>query len=127
LYSGQKIKIDNSEGKLYTILAENTYIKKDLDRYLVNKIKNKDKKKLTFDESKQLLFKYCNENEKVPLPKEQYENVNIGTWYYNQKGKIDNSEDKLYKILAENKYVKERIDKYLEIKHKKKDKLKFDQ
>src|SRR5579862_4298288 len=124
-YAYQKNRINNAENKFYTLLSENRYIKEDLDRYL--KAKNRDKKRLTLDQSKKILFKYCNENKKVPQHKEQYENMNLGGWYGHQKEKLNNSEDILYKTLAENKYVKQNLDKYLESKNKDKKKLTFEQ
>jgi superfamily II DNA or RNA helicase len=110
-FNNQKTKINNPEDQLYKLLAENKYVKMDLDRYLEIKNKNKDKNKLTFDELKEMLFNYCNENKKMPPQKKQYENVNLGKWYSNQKRKITSSEDELYKFLAKNKYVKIDLDK----------------
>src|SRR5579862_483652 len=128
-YKNQKNKISDSEGKLYKILAENKYVKEKLDKYLAAKNKNKNKNKLTFEQSKKLLFKYCNKNKKMPLRKETYKNINLGTWYRHQKEKIDDSENKMFIILSENKYVKEDLIRNLEIKTKNKDKKKltFDQ
>jgi hypothetical protein len=110
-YNQQRITINNTDHKLYQILAEHKYIKKDLNRYLEWKEKNKNNIKLSFDENKTILFQYCNENKKTPPKKERYENANIGMWYQNQKKKINNNS--LYKKLSENKYVKENLDQYL--------------
>lgn len=50
----QKGKIDD---KIYKILFENIIVKNNLDKYFINKYKEK----LTFYEWKNLLFDFCNE------------------------------------------------------------------
>jgi hypothetical protein len=122
--SHQKQKIDNIDNKIYKILSENIIVKENLDCFLIYKNENKNKEKLTFDESKKLLFDFCNEYNKTPSAKEQFKNCKIGGWLSNQKNKIDNIDNKIYKILSENIIVKENLDKYLDNKNKK---LTFDE
>ncbi len=80
-----------------------------MDRYLINKDKNKDKIILSFDEFKDLLFKYCNEFNKIPNSNK----TNICRWFQNQKKKINLNTDNIYKILCENEIVKKDLDRYL--------------
>ena len=68
-------------------MAKHTIVQKELDRYLTDKEKNKDKPTLTFDESKAILFDYCDENGKVPPQRTKHQNINIGGWLKNQKEK----------------------------------------
>ena len=106
--STQKKKINNTEDILYKKLADNKYVKESLDKYL-----NRNKK---WNKDRDLLFEYCNEYKKVPTKRIKYKDQNIGMWLQNQKGKINSTEDELYKKLAENPFVKESLDKYLEKK-----------
>ena len=115
-FQDQKKKLDNIDNKIYKILAENIIVKENLDKYLIDKDKNKDKEKLTFDESKKLLFDFCDEYGRTPTWKEQFKNCNIGQWLQDQKKKIDNIDNNIYKILAEDICVKKNIDKYLDNK-----------
>ena len=115
----QKVNINSNDDELYKILSTNKYVKKSFDEYLIYKIKNKDKIKLTFDELKKLLFEYCNNNKKFPLATTKSKNKNIGTWFHNQKSKINSQDTELYKVLSSNKYVKESLDNYLIYKNKK--------
>ena len=45
---------------------------------------------------------------------EIYKNKNIGTWFYNQKYKINSSSDDKYKIFSTNVHVKKCLDEHLE-------------
>eukprot|EP01084_Bolivina_argentea_P013106 24550_1 len=121
----KKNKIKSKEDNLYITLAANKYVKQTLDEYLSNKNKNKNKKRFTFDESKQLLFEYCNINQKCPTWKIKFKNKNIGQWLNGQKNKIKSKEDNLYITLAANKYVKQTLDEYLSNKNKNKNKKRF--
>ncbi len=69
--------------------------------------------KLNWDEFKNILFKFCQENNRICIAREEYEGIKIGNWIQHQKKKINSIEDDLYKKLSENKYVKESLDKYL--------------
>src|SRR3990170_1914073 len=114
----QKKKIIGKESDIYKKLSENKYVKESLDEYLENKEKNKDKKKFDGNESKNLLFEYCDENKKVPTNKTEYKGKLIGSWLYTQKKNIIGKESDIYKKLSENKYVKESLDEYLKNKEK---------
>ncbi len=104
-----KKKINNTNDDLYIKLSKNKYIKESLDKYLKNKtiIKLSQKQKI------QLLFKYCNNNNKHPCVSENFEDYNIGRWYQDQKKKINNINNDLYIELSKNKIIKENLDKYL--------------
>ena len=117
----QKMKIINKTSEMYKILSENEYVKHNLDLYLINKDKNKDKEKLDSDQTKDLLFEFCNEFKKCPIQTETYKTINIGTWLNTQKKKILNKTSKMYIILSENEYVKHNLDLYLINKDKKRD------
>jgi superfamily II DNA or RNA helicase len=111
----QKAKIIiNGNDEIYKILSENKYIKKYLDEY-------KNKEKLSYNELKNLLFNFCNENKKHPPSKKEYENYNIGGWYERQKIKIINGNNEIYKILSENKYIKKNLDEFIKNKELNKD------
>ena len=109
----QKKKINSNTDDIYKILSENEIVKKELNRYIINKDKNKDKNKLSFNELKDLLFKYCNEFNKNPYEKTIYEKINIGKWLYHQKEKINSNNDDIYKILSENEIVKKDLNRYI--------------
>jgi len=119
----QKSKINSINDELYIILSVNEYMKPDLDEYLKNFEKNKDKEKLSWNEWAQLLFKYCNENKCCAQSNTKYESFNIGMWLHHQKKKINNIEDEVYIKLSVNKYVKNNLDNYLKNVEKNKDKL----
>ncbi len=107
-FLSQKNIINSIEDDLYEKLSMNKYIKSNLDNYLKEKKDKKDKKdKIDF------LFKFCDINKRTPILKEEYENVNIGILFSNQKNNINNIEDELYKKLSENIYVKKSLDEYL--------------
>jgi len=110
----QKKKIKNKDDDIYKKLSINQYVKKNLDEYLINKNKNKDKEKLEWDQLKELLFEFCEKEKRCPIQKEQYKNHNIGMWLQHQKQKIKNKDDDIYKKLSINQYVKKNLDKYLE-------------
>ncbi len=106
-----KKKINTTEDDYYKQLSENKYVKESLDEFLVKKEENKDKKKLSWEEWKKLLFEFCNINKRTPIQKEEYKNVNIGIWLNEQKKKINSNG--VYQKLSENIYVKESLDSYL--------------
>ncbi len=85
----------------------NPLIKKNLDEYLLVKEKNKSKKRLSWKESKELLFKYIEKNNKIPSYK-------VCPWYYQQKFKILSKECDFYINLSENKIIKDDLNEYLE-------------
>jgi len=68
---------------------------------------------LNFDEWKNLLFEFCNNNKRCPTQTEQYKNNNIGKWLQHQKEKIIDKNNNVYIKLSENIYLKESLDKYL--------------
>jgi superfamily II DNA or RNA helicase len=113
----QKSKLDTSEDELYNILSINNYIKKSLDIYLLDR-KNKKNVKLTFDETTQLLFDYANNNYDKPTRKTKYKGKCIGSWFDDQKRKIESTDDELYKLFSKNKHIKKAVDEYLVVKEK---------
>ena len=106
----QKTKINSIDDELYKKLAENKYVKENLDEYL-----DPEKK---WNEKKQLLFKFCDDNKYVPSCKTKYENQPIGKWLQSQKSNINSVDDNLYKKLSVNKYIKENLDEYIKKKQK---------
>jgi len=109
--SSQKSKLNNITNEIYIELSVNEYVKKSLDKYLLEK--NKDKDKLTHDEMKNLLFEFCDENKKCPTKREQNINKSVYKWLSAQKSKLNNITDEIYIELSENEYVKKSLDKYL--------------
>ena len=67
----------------------------------------------TFDESKAILFDYCDENGKVPPQRTKHQNTNIGGWLNNQKKKINSTTDDIYQELAKHTIVQKELDRYL--------------
>ena len=116
----QKKKINNKKDDVYIKLSENDIVKENLDDYLNPNLK--------WNKWKELLFEYCNENQKTPTKKTEYKGKRIGGWLDNQKKKINNTtsgcetkgfkEDDVYIVLSENKLVKENLDNYLNYKEK---------
>ena len=73
-----------------------------------------------WNEWKELLFKYCDENKQIPTARTKYKKQNIGIWLQTQKKRnIKSNTDEIYIKLSENKYVKQSLDKYLEYKKNK--------
>jgi hypothetical protein len=124
--SDQKKKIYNDDDKLYIELATNQYVRTNLEKYLIQKKKNKDKITLNREKIKNILFEYCNTNRSVPTCKYLYNGFCIGGWLSDQKKKINSYKDILYIELATNQYVKKNLDKYLVWKEKNKDKKNLD-
>ena len=103
-FQNQKTRMKNKDCETYKKLSENEIIKNELDNYLE---KNKDKIRLSFDESLKLFLEYVEENEKIPLSKEVYKEYNIGSWFHAQKKKIMKNKDcDVYKKLAVNEIIK---------------------
>jgi superfamily II DNA or RNA helicase len=124
-YQDRKTDINNTESDTYKQLSVNPIIKDNLDEYLKNKEINKDKLKLTFDESLNLILEFVKNKNKCPIAKESYKNVNIGTWYNHRKTDINNTESDIYKQLSVNPIIKDNLDEYLKNKAMNKDKIKL--
>ena len=109
-FTDQKKKIKSKNDEIYRSLSTNKIIKDDVDLYLTNKGKNKNKTDYTFDEKLKILFDVVKDINRTPTQKEKYKNVNIGQWLQNQKNKIKSKDDKLYKMLSANKIIKDYLD-----------------
>lgn len=96
-------------------MSKNIIIKESLDEYL------KKEKILTFDETLNIFFEYVNLNNKIPNNKENYKNINISQWFSNNKVKIKNGKNNIYKKMSKNLIVKKKLDEYL--KREKKEKI----
>ena len=112
----QKAKIYSTEHEIYKKLSVNKIIKEDLDKNLNTKEQNKDKEKLTFDDNLNMLLEFINKNNRIPIKKEKYKDVNIFSWLWNQKIKINSTNDDTYKQLSKNKILKSNLDDYLKNK-----------
>lgn len=125
----QKRKINGKDSEIYKKLSDNKYVKQSLDDYLEYKKTNKNKIKLNWDEWKNLLFEYSNNNQKAPFQKTEYKNQKIGSWLGNQKKKINEKNNDIYKKLSENKYINKNLDEFLIYTEANKDniKLKWDE
>lgn len=104
--SHQKEKINGVDNELYKKLSINEHVKYNLDEYLTPDAK--------WNKSCKILFGYCNENKCVPIANTLYKNQNIGMWLSNQKKKINNENNELYKKLSVNGYIKNNLDEYLD-------------
>jgi len=74
---------------------------------------------------KDLFFEFVEKNNRLPIKRESYKNINIGMWYQTQKGKINDTESDIYKQLSVNLIIKDNLDEYLKNKEMNKDKLKL--
>jgi hypothetical protein len=118
----QKYKLNDEFDDIYIKLSENIYVKESLDKYLVNKTKEK----LDWNTWKNLLFEYCNKNKKIPADGSIYKNKNLGRWLQNQKKKINDITNNEYIKLSENKHVKKSLDRYIINKENNKNEPKLD-
>ncbi len=110
--SNKKQKIQSRDDKIYKLLANDNILKKNLDKYLINK--TKDKIKLTKEEWYNLLLKYVEKFEKMPCYKSKYNNYNIGAWFHcTQKNKIKRGNIEAYDMLSKNQIIKKYLDKYI--------------
>jgi len=73
-----------------------------------------NRERLTWEQLKELLFKYCDKNACAPSNVTIYEHQMIGRWLRHQRTKINNANDELYQRLSVNRYVKEYLDKYVQ-------------
>jgi hypothetical protein len=119
----QKKKINDDKHDVYIKLIVNQYVKDCLDEYLKNKDQNKGKEILEWDESKKLLFEYCDINKRVPTSTVIYKGQRLGRWLGTQQSKIESVTDELYIKLSVNDIIKNRLNKYLEQKEKNKEKI----
>lgn len=112
----QKKQMDGYNSNAYKRLSGNEIAKNDLDRYIEYCILKGDKTRTPLEESKKLLFNWCNTHKTTPTDKIKDGNNKIGEWLHSQKQKINSKDDELYISLSENLYVKIALDKYLEKK-----------
>ena len=56
-----------------------------------------------------------------PTQKVIYKKRKIGQWFHSQKGKINTTDDTIYKELSQNDLIKNEIDRYLDTKNNKPD------
>jgi len=133
-YKGQKIgswlsdrkkQTDSIDSSVYKQLSVNPIIKECLDKHIEYKHKNKDKIRLTWDESRTLLFEYISEHKCIPPAKTQYKGHNLGGWYHGMKKGVNSIDSVAYKQLSINSLIKENLDEYIEYKHATKDKIKL--
>lgn len=111
----QKRIMESNNSDIYRKLSINEYVKKSIDYYLENRVVNKKKILLTWDESKNLLFEYCHEFREVPSHSKIYKERHVGLWLQDQKKKIKSVESDIYQKLVENHYVKRSLDEFLGI------------
>jgi superfamily II DNA or RNA helicase len=110
-FDNQKQKIKKGETTIYEQLSENKYVKEELDRFMEEF--KKEKKDISQEEKKELLFEYVNQYKTHPKAKEIYKGIKIGGWFDTQKKKIKKGDTTLYKELSQNKYVKEELDRFM--------------
>jgi hypothetical protein len=110
-YFRQKKTIKTEQDSKYILLSQNIHVKKDLEYHI-----DPDKK---WNESCQKLFDFCNKYYVCPTLKLCKNDRFIFNWYGDQKCKIKNSDDELYKKLSKNEYLKINLDSFLEKKNNK--------
>jgi hypothetical protein len=111
-FEHKKACLTSQNDEIYNSLATNLYAKRQMDNFL----EKRASPTLTFDNWKKLLFEYANENKKCIQQgkKNFYNGHNLGRWFQNQLRNFNSINDKIYKILSENIYVKESLDIFLE-------------
>lgn len=109
----QKIKIKDKKSKMYKKLSKNKFTKQQLDEYFDKKEKGltRGSKLLTWEEWKDLSFEFSKETH--PKSEEIYKGYKIGRWFSEQKTKIKDKDNEIYKILSENIHMKKSMDKKL--------------
>eukprot|EP01084_Bolivina_argentea_P026395 49092_1 len=123
-FTNQKVYITSNQDDKYKKLSVNKYVKQSLDKCLEHRKKNKNKPTFTMEQSKALLFEWCNKENKCPSRTINYKGKNIGGWLGDRKKSITSTDDKWYKILSENKCVKQSLDICVANKNKKEKKRK---
>jgi superfamily II DNA or RNA helicase len=117
----QTNKISDIECIIYKELSENIYIKNNI------KIEQDlGKRKLKFNEMKDLLFEYTNINNRAPNFNTIYKEYNIGSWLQHQKNKIGKNNYTKYEKLCQNVYIKENIKNFIK-KTQKKEEINFNE
>ena len=112
-YGIQKKKIKDHSCNIYKKITQNKHAKVDIDRYLLDRIKNENQIKLSDDETMDILFNLCNLNGKIPPYNCVHNGVRIGSWLLRKKYTIIDNKSELYQKLCANECVKAYIDKYL--------------
>ena len=118
-YSSQKERIHDKNNEVYKLLSVNKLVKDNLDKYLINKEKNKNKIKFTFNQWKDILFEYCNKFNRTPPQRNDYNNIKIGKWFHSVKMKLVDKNNDKYRLLSVNIIVKKELDRYLKYKNNK--------
>ena len=104
-YSRRKSLIETTDDENYIKLSVSAPIKDDIDKLLLSRPNEK-----TFDEKLNLLFEYVKEYKKAPPDRIKYQNIPLGSWFFNLKEKITSTDDELYKIFSINEIIKANID-----------------
>ena len=124
-YSHQKTKITDTGSEMYIKLCKgHECIRQDLDRYISERDKKKDKAKLGPEEWLVLFLEYCRDEGTVPPAKTSYQGQNIGSWYSNQKKKITDTGSEMYiKLCKDHECIRDDLDRLLSQRDKKNKKL----
>ena len=112
-FTDMKAKISSPTDEIYKFLSENKTVKDSLDACILKKQNNKHKKILTQEEKKIIVFEWCNKNKKIPIKSIKYKNVLLRVWIINKLRYVTNINDDNYKMLSENKIIKDYVDEYL--------------
>lgn len=136
-YYTQRKKINSKDDDIYKKLAENPYIKLDLDKHLeeeqlkvntntnnntntkgltkLNIIKNNkmNTKRLTYEAKLKLLFEFCDTNKRIPTKGEIYKDFDVGTFLSTLKLCINNIDSEKYVDLSKNIYLKKDLNNFL--------------
>jgi len=112
-YQNKKLKIKKGKKYMYDKLSQNIYLKENLDKYLKcdpNKIIDP---KIIWENTKNILFDYCNERKCIPTRDIKHKDILIADWLQRQKLKIINETSEFYMKLSKNDYVKKYLDEFL--------------
>ncbi len=106
----QKNMITSVNDQRYKDLAVNAMIKRSLDINLgvID----------PWEERKLMLFEFCDTNQRIPKDREEYKGYKVHAWLKEQKTKMNSVESEIYRKLSQNEFVKQSLDKCLEMKKK---------
>lgn len=120
-YGRIKESLNNKESEKYISLAKNVIVLQNIDKYLENKNKNGNKERLTRQQHRDLLFAFCDKNDRIPSNKSKdKDEKKTGTWLQDMKKKINTVNDDCYIFLSSHKKIKENLDDYIKNKQMKK-------
>jgi superfamily II DNA or RNA helicase len=120
-YLGLKHNVKNNKSKVYKEFEEYEIIKNDFNRLIQEKETNKNKISFTYDQKKELLLKYIEDNKKVPtrsITIIEKNDFKLGIFYTSLKQKVKNNQSEVYKEFEGYEIIKNDFDRCIKKKKK---------